>query len=242
MPNYFRWVFGTDLHGDMADRRAVAAFHEFCKDFRPTVRIGSEFFDARPFRRDASEAERRESIKDDVAAALDAIRIFRPTVYLRGNHCERLWIAAKGDDGTRADLASQTIDAFGKAIGSARVIPYHKRRGIYQLTSRFRVLHGYHAGTYAARDSAKVYGSCLIGHVHTKDFHPLPGIDRIEGHASNALCRVDLGYDFATPAALRHGVGWAYGLAWPRTGEVVVCHAERRAGRWIIPTDFKQVA
>ncbi len=34
-----RFLFATDLHGDMQDTGAVAALHEFVKAWKPTIRV-----------------------------------------------------------------------------------------------------------------------------------------------------------------------------------------------------------
>ena len=47
-----RFVFASDSHGDMADPEALDALWEFCKDYKPEVRVaGGDHFDLRALRR-----------------------------------------------------------------------------------------------------------------------------------------------------------------------------------------------
>ena len=88
-----RFVFASDSHGDMADPEALEALWEFCKDYKPEVRVaGGDHFDLRALRRGvgSSDAESGESLKADLEAGKDFLRRFRPTVYLWGNHEHRL--------------------------------------------------------------------------------------------------------------------------------------------------------
>jgi hypothetical protein len=85
-----RWMACGDNHGDMQDDRAVAACLEFSKTWKPEIRVHwGDGFDLRCFRKNASQEESRDSIKADVEKGLEFIGKYKPTVYLRGNHCER---------------------------------------------------------------------------------------------------------------------------------------------------------
>lgn len=64
MSKPIRFVFASDSHGDMNDPEALDALWEFCKDYKPEVRVaGGDHFDFRSLRRGVgtSDAESGES-------------------------------------------------------------------------------------------------------------------------------------------------------------------------------------
>ena len=80
-----RFVCAFDLHGDMQHKPTVAAFLDFCKDFKPTVRImGGDAFDFRWLRRSASEDEKLEAVTADFQQGVWFLEQFKPTVFLWG--------------------------------------------------------------------------------------------------------------------------------------------------------------
>jgi hypothetical protein len=170
---------------------------------------------------------------------LSFITKYKPTHFLRGNHDERLWDAAKQDDGKLADFASYLIIDIKDALGDAVLLPYNKRDGVLRLGS-LKIIHGYHAGITAARQAALVYGSVLQGHAHTIDHAPIPGIERRMGRCCGCLCKLELDYNRAQANTLRWAHGWAYGFLLP-SGQYQVYQAEQVAGRWFLPTEFRDI-
>jgi hypothetical protein len=240
-PRYQRFVACGDSHGDKADPSAVAAFHELCDWFKPTIRIAAgDHFDLRCLRRNASEGEKRERVQADIDAGLEFLKRFKPTHFLRGNHDERLWDAAISDDGKLADFASYLILDIKDVLGPNCVMyPYHKRQGVLTL-GQTKVIHGYGTGVNAARRAGMVYGSCLMFHVHAIDLQPVPGLERRVARACGCLCELDQDYNRAHLQTLAQAHGFVYGLLLP-TGETVVWQAEKIAGRWFFPSEFREV-
>lgn len=236
---YKRWVACFDNHGDRADDGAVKAFHEFCRWWKPEIRIhGGDCFDFRCLRAKASAQEGRESVGDDVDAGIAFIKQYKPTHFLRGNHDERLIDAAGSDDGKLAGFAGMVWDEIVEALGGAAILPYCKRRGVLKI-GHLKILHGYNAGVTAARIAGQVYGSCLMGHTHTIDQYSLPGLERRIARVCGCLCRLDQDYNRAHIQTLRQAHGWAYGLLLP-TGEYVVFQAEQVAGKWFFPSEIRE--
>lgn len=235
-----RFVFASDNHGDHADPATLTAFWEFLKFWKPEVRVhGGDCFDFRCLRKNATEGEKRDRINGDVEAGCDFLRKLKPTHWLRGNHDERLIDAAKCDDGKLADFASYLWVDIKDAAGDAIILPYDKRAGVLRL-GRLKMIHGYHGGLTAARLAAQVFGSVLMGHVHAIDSFSVPGLDRRVGRCVGALCKLDQDYNRAQANTLRQANGWGYGLLLPG-GEYVYWQAERVAGRWHFPSEFREV-
>lgn len=238
--NALRFVFVADNHGDRADPHSVKALFEFMQFWKPEIRIhGGDCFDLRAFRKKASEEERLESIKDDVEAGLDFMARFRPTVWLRGNHDERLIDMTKCADGNLsayARLLWGQIDDRLTLMGCSEIFPYDAKAGVLRL-GHLKFVHGYHNGITAARVAAQIYGSVIMGHVHAFDEYSIPGIDRRVGRSCGCLCELRMDYNRAMPNTLRQSHGWYYGFLFP-DDTFRVYQAEEIDGQWIIPTEF----
>ncbi len=237
---YQRFVICGDNHGVHADTGACDAFFEFVAFWKPEIRIHlGDAFDFSCLRRGASEGEKRERITDDIDAGIAFLKKFKPTHALRGNHCERIHDAAKSDDGKLSDFASYIIEDIKDAMGDAQVFPYCKRRGVLKL-GHLKVIHGYHSGITAARMAAQVYGSVAMGHIHAIDQFSIPGLERRIGRAIGCLCKLDQDYNRAQANTLRQSHGWGYGVMLP-SGDYQFWQAERVAGRWFFPSEFREV-
>lgn len=237
---YTRWVAAADNHGNHQDDSAVAAFHDFCKWFGPAERLHiGDAFDFACLRRGASDEEKREPLKADIEAGIDFLATFKPTVYLRGNHCQRLYDAVESDDGKLADFAGYLAGDIEKALKGVRVYPYCKRRGVHRMGG-LSFIHGYHAGLTAARMAAQAYGHVCMGHVHCSDQARAARIDGAVGHSSGALCKLDARYNRGHANTLRQSVGWLYGVTHPN-GCFQVWHADRlEDGTWFLPSEWRE--
>lgn len=241
MSKWKKLLFATDLHGDRQHAPTVKRLLKFADEFKPDhIVFGGDAFDFRALRRGASAEERAESMRSDVDAALKFMESFfnrKATTkhYLRGNHCERCWDAAGSTDGIISDYAlrgTQDIEAKLSRLGT-EMLPYHKRLGVLKI-GHLKMLHGYYCGVYAARQHAMTYGSCLFGHVHIIDEHPVPGLERRVARAVGCLCELDMDYNNRNPGTLRQAHGWAYGAINERTGEYFIHQAEEINGTWSV--------
>lgn len=240
MAKYQRFIAAADNHGDMQDDSAVESFFEFCKFWKPDVRVhAGDNFDFRCLRKNATEGEKRERVNADIDAGLAFIKRFKPTHFLRGNHDERLWDAAIADDGKLADFASYVAIDIKDALGDAVMLPYCKRNGVLKL-GHLKIIHGYNAGVTAARIAGQVYGSVLMFHTHSIDQYSLPGLERRIARVCGCLCKLDQPYNRSHIQTLRQSHGWAYGLLLPR-GEYVVWQAEKIAGKWFLPSEVREI-
>lgn len=227
-----RFIFATDLHGDHADHGVVKRLLEFKAEFRPKhVVFGGDLWDFRPLRRGAGPEERSESMRADFSAGMGFLKsYFRgpgTKVYLRGNHCERLWELADKGDGVISDHAVQGIQQVDQQLAHLDItmLPYHKRLGVYAI-GHLKMLHGFFHGVSATRQHALTYGACVFGHIHQVSEYSIPGLEPRTARAVGCLCSLDMPYAARTPSSLAQRHGWAYGAVNSKTGEYFVRHCE----------------
>lgn len=238
---YQRWCAAFDNHGSEQDETAVRAFFEFVEWFKPTIRIhGGDCFNVSALRKGASDEEKREPIRDDIDAGLNFIGKYKPTIFLRGNHDERIWDACESDDGKLADFAGYLLTDIKEALKDAQVYPYDKRAGVLKL-GHLKLIHGYHSGITAARMAAQIYGSVVMGHIHAVDQFSIPGLERRIGRSAGCLCNLSMKYNRAQANTLRQSHGFAYGLLLPN-GEYVYWQAEKVGGKWFLPSEWREVS
>lgn len=233
-----RFVCAFDLHGDHGHKPTVQAFHDFCKDFKPDARIvGGDIFDLRWLRRSASEDEKLEQVTADFQNGCAFLEKFRPSVFLWGNHDERLRDALDSNaaHGSLKAMAEQWIGHIEDLTPKCQHFPYDKRRGVYQYGD-YKILHGYAHGIGAARKHALTYGNCIMGHVHRHDTVTVEGHERRTCHVSGCLCVLDMGYNRATVGTLAQERGWVYGWK-TKEGRLIVQHAREVGGRWFAPIE-----
>lgn len=238
MPKPRKFIAVSDNHGHHYEPRACAAMFDFLKSWKPDLRIHlGDCFDMTALRRGASDDDKRTPLSDDVAAGCDFLRKFSPTHFLRGNHDERLWDLLDVDDAKLSEYALKLVDEIRDAIGDAKMLPYHKRNGVLKI-GKLSFIHGYHSGLNAARMAAQVFGSVLMGHVHTIDQFSVPGLEPRIGRAIGCMCQVDATYNRAQANTLRQTNGFSYGFIFP-SGHYQVFQAEGIAGTWYMPSEFR---
>lgn len=242
--SFERFTFASDLHGDRADAATLKAFYEFEKIWKPKHRVfGGDLIDLRNLRKGASQEEKCESMRADIDAGQGFLSTWKPTNWIRGNHDERLWeTAASAQDGILADYAQRGCSEFEAlcARTKTKMLPYHKRDGVLRI-GHLKMLHGFHCGVYAARQTALIYGSTLFGHIHCIDEHSIPGLERRVARAVGCLCSTDMDYSSRQPNTLRQANGWAYGVINSKTGSYFVWQAESIEGKWILPEKLIEI-
>ena len=248
MKKYQKLMAGVDLHGDMQDRAVTKKFFQFSEAFRPDIKImGGDLFDFRGLRKKADKAEQAESLSDDVACGIEFLSKWMDgkgtKVWLRGNHCQRLWDVAESEsDGLKRDAAIkgvEELDDLCKTLG-IKTYPYSKRLGIHR-EGRLCFLHGYAAGVYALRKTLQSYGeNVIMGHTHTIQSVSVEGLVPKQGWVAGCLCQLDYEYNRSMLGTLNHENGWVYGLIFD-DGSFAVYQARQIAGKWILPMDFKEI-
>lgn len=239
-----KWVFSSDLHGDMQCPESVEAFLKFVDKFEPDVKIfGGDLFDFRAIRRGASATERADSMAVDIELGLKFLTDYRPQIFLRGNHDERLWDTAKySHDGLVRDHAEEGVRSITTKcrIIKCKMLPYDVNKGIYDL-GNLRFVHGYHAGITATKKHAEVFaeagGAVLHGHTHAIGSSSVVRFPESRGYAVGCLARTEMEYNRHMTGRFLHQNGWAYGLAWK--GGYEVLQARRMGKKWLYSTNLE---
>lgn len=243
MSNFKRFVVCGDLHGDMQDKETVQALDRFCDSYKPQIKVfAGDLWDFRALRTKASEDEKRDSMKIDFEAGLEWLHKFKPQHFLKGNHDERLWLAADKKKGPISDYAQTLIDLVESDAKKMKcqILPYDKRHGVLRL-GNLKVIHGYAHGVNAARRQAQTYGSVLCFHGHSIQHATIEKIDDCVGRMGGCLCSIDMPYVTAALNALLWRNGWIYGVLSEKTGNYQVFQAERIDGVWLVANGIEKL-
>lgn len=214
-----RFIAVSDSHGTLLDPRCEEAVLEFIKDFRPTVRCHlGDGWDLAALRRGASPEEQAISLNDDFDAAESFLTKFfkggTENHYLNGNHDRpRLENILGSSNALIREAAEDGIREMDRILRRcrARVLPYDARLGVLRI-GHLTMLHGYACGITGVQKAARVYGSCLLGHLHVVESVPVESINGpSEARCIGALCTIDQPYNARQTNKLRHSQGWAYG-------------------------------
>jgi hypothetical protein len=243
-----RFVFASDSHGDMADPEALDALWEFCKDYKPTVRVaGGDHFDLRSVRRGVGhgDAESGESLRDDLDAGKDFFRRFKPTVYLWGNHEHRLdMMISSSSDANKRDycqILKDEINTAARAAGCKLILPYHADKGVYRL-GPVAMIHGYAHGENATVKQGlhyAIHGGALI-HGHTHNLSSIALTQHGSGNAFSAgcLCQKEaMGYASHRLATARWGSGFVAGWVHGRNYKAWLVH--KVGNQWVWNTGLR---
>lgn len=240
-----RFTYVSDNHGDKVNPLAKAACLSFVRDFKPDIRIhGGDNWDLRPMRRGAHEDEKQESLVADFQAGIEFVQEYQPTVFLRGNHDERLWDLAKYGRGIERDFASRGIGELTQLFEQLNcpVVPYNKRNGVFRLGD-LSAIHGYKYGIGAVRPQANAYGRgrgiVLMGHGHGIWHCPVEGAENLCGWMCGCLCDLEMDYNRANFGSLNQRNGFAYGVIDSKSGRVEAFQAASGAdGSWMFLNDI----
>ena len=85
-----------------------------------------------------------------------------------------------------------------------------------------------------------MYGSVLMGHCHSVDQAPIPGLEPRIGRCIGCLCKLDQDYNRAQTQTLKQAHGWSYGLIQP-SGEYIVFQAMRIANSFFVASDIREI-
>lgn len=238
-----RFVAGFDIHGAEQDVSVNKAFFQFVENWKPHYRIcGGDVFDFRQLRKKADAYEKRDSMAKDVAMGQQWLQDFRPTHFLRGNHDERLWDLAEQSEGIVADYAKLGVQRLEKLVASLRtqMFPYNKRTGVLKLGS-LKFIHGYLTGITAARRTAMIYGSVVMGHGHSIQSATIEGTEPRAGFMAGCLCKTELGYNRAQAGTLSWESGFCFGVINERTGSYQYWQARKIDDCWIVPASLERI-
>jgi hypothetical protein len=231
-------AFG-DNHGDIVDPFVEAALVRHIRKgfmgrpFTHRIHLG-DCFDARAWRRGASQSERQDTTAKDREAGKAFLKATRPSIFLFGNHDDRILQWAEGS-GPEADLAliwkNELMETLRK-VGCKEVLPYNRKHGKWRL-GPITFIHGFRSGKQAVREEARTYctpGGCLImGHLHRIHRENIEKDGGAVGISAGCIGDIDkMDYAKTTGAILTWGQGWVYG------------YLNRTTGVWRVFEAFKE--
>ncbi len=208
-----RWCFITDTHGHLVEQKLLDSALEFLdKEWKPDVRIaGGDHLDLGPLRRGASREERTRGLRADFDACIDFFQRYQPSVWLRGNHDERIIDIIQDPPDSQAWVAELFEDKLA-AVRAA--LPRRVREIPYDIDNGFKLgdttfIHGYGSSVpNATMQAATDHGNVVHGHNHANCAVPVAGA---VGYGVGCLCRIEQRYNRASRSRLRHCHGFAYG-------------------------------
>lgn len=236
-----------DNHGDKVDAEAAAAFFKFVAEYKPQHRIHlGDCFDFRSIRSGASGKEEDESLEEDINAGLDFITRYKPTVFLYGNHEDRLsHIIHASSNGILKDYCrdlDKEIKGVLKENGCKHIYNYHADEGVHRI-GPLTFVHGYTCGKDAVEEHAKHYavsgGALLMGHLHSIQQVNARKHGGAVGFSGGCLCKKgEMLYAKNRLATSKWGTGWLYGYIEGKEWKVWQAH---KVGKHFVTSILKPV-
>ena len=240
-------AFG-DNHGDIIHKPTADALVKHIKQgfmgkpFKHRIHLG-DCFDAKSWRKGAGKADRESSLAEDKKAGMEFIWRTKPTVFLLGNHDDRILITEEERMGAESDYAAvfkTDLLAMLKKVGCKNVLPYNKKHGKWKL-GPITFIHGAKSGQAAVRESAKEYNcECLImGHLHRIHRENVNKENGCVGISAGCIGDIDLmEYAKNYSSVLTWGNGWVYGYWNKKTNNWRVFEAIPEDGVYHVVTGY----
>jgi metallophosphoesterase superfamily enzyme len=244
MSKLTKFVAVGDNHGDMIDVDVAQQFYKFLRWFSKgnddieIVHVGDNF-DFRSIRRGAGRKEEDESLVADVKAGKEFISRVKPTIFLNGNHDDRLDQIIEGStNGMLRDYCidlKQDIYNHLKKNGCKKIYDYHAEDGVHRL-GKVAFVHGYTCGVRAVEEHAIHYaepeGAVIMGHLHSIQQINARKHRGAVGFSGGCLCQKKaMSYAKNRLATSKWGSGWTYGFTQGKDWKVWQAH---RVGREFI--------
>lgn len=221
MSKMIKFVAVGDNHGDMIDQDVARQFYKFLKWFDPdeVIHLGDNF-DFRSIRRGAGRKEEDESLVADVKAGKDFISRVQPTIFLNGNHDDRLDQIINGSThGMMVDYCHDlktSINNHLKKNGCKKIYPYHADLGVHTL-GKVKFVHGYGCSRTAVEDHAIHFadtgGAVIMGHLHSIQQVNAKKHKGAVGFSGGCLCKKEaMDYAKNRLGTSKWGSGWTYGF------------------------------
>lgn len=221
MSKLIKFVAVGDNHGDMVDKDVASEFFKFLRWFSPdeVIHLGDNF-DFRSIRRGAGRKEEDESLVADVKAGKDFISRTQPTVFLNGNHDDRLDQIINGSThGMMVDYChdlQQNIRSHLKKNGCKKIYDYHADLGVHTL-GKVKFVHGYTCGKDAVEEHAIHFadqgGALIMGHLHSIQQVNAKKHNGAVGFSGGCLCQKKaMAYAKNRLGTSKWGSGWTYGF------------------------------
>jgi hypothetical protein len=245
---YTTFIAAGDNHGDLFDEDTFLAIQEFIRSEKPTERIHmGDCFEFSSLRKGVSNEnnESRASLKDDISAGLDFINMYRPTVFHKGNHDDRLELVISNSTNTHLREYCEDLK-FGinkelRALGCKKILPYHAELGVHRM-GMITTVHGYTASDRSVQEHATHYaqpgGACLMGHLHRFEDVNAKKHGGAVGFSTACCMRIhDAHYAKNHLNTSKWANGFLYGVVEGNSYKVLKAH--KFNGQWIWTEKFK---
>lgn len=225
-------------HGYWADPTALEAVLKFKKAWKPETAIHlGDYMDDTPWRAGAGAKDNAEDMELDVAAGIDFLAKFEPTLLFNGNHDIRLWESLACHDSIRRQAANSNVKRI-KAVLSKRtefVEEYSIKKAAVRTIADTNFLHGVMYSENGVRDHAAHFGKCVFAHLHKVAIAPASRMDSPTAYCVGYLGDINK-FDYASR---RRAVSqWSQGFAWGEYSdkECIITLCERqKEGEWRFP-------
>jgi predicted phosphodiesterase len=237
-----KWVFISDSHGDLIDKRDEQAFLDFCSDYKPHDRIhGGDVWDFRNLRKGVDPEEELDDPEPDFIAGHLFLERFKPTVLCLGNHDHRLWRMVTSTRGIMRKYARDGIKQIemGMKAMNCRILPYDIDDGEYQLGDDLSFTHGYSTNMSAVREHVTAYHGrkVVMGHVHRNEILATRTKGGVAGMSVGGIANhKQMNYARHRLATFMWGKGWAYGTWNTRTGKTTLFPMFKQGNLWLRPS------
>ena len=240
MSKLIKFVAVGDNHGDMIDTSVAKEFYKFLRWFKPdeVVHLGDNF-DFRSIRSGAKQKEQDESLVGDIKCGKDFISRIQPSIFLNGNHDDRLdQIIKTSTNGMLKDYCfdlKQDIYNHLKSNGCKKIYDYHAEDGIHRI-GKVAFVHGYACGIRAVEEHAIHYaepqGAVIMGHLHSiQQINARRHLGAV-GFSGGCMCQKKaMDYAKNRLATSKWGSGWTYGFVQGNDWKVWQAH---RVGKQFI--------
>jgi predicted phosphodiesterase len=210
-------AFGCN-HGDLLDEKCFEKLINFKEEVQPehVIHLG-DAFEFTALRKNASPKELDFSVDQDIDWGLyameEAFSGAKTKIYLRGNHCERLWKMAESDTQVGREWAEGKIARIEEFLkkNDIKMLPYCSHAGVQQINDTL-FMHGTLFGMNAARDHLRAYHKDVIFvHTHRAEDVTIPGWPN-PLNAINAGCTRELLPEYAQRTVST--LGWKHACAY----------------------------
>lgn len=194
-----------DLHAPYHDRGAVKVVKQFQEDFKPHVTIAmGDWVDGTPMSTYAKDVALFDQL-EEFEAANELLDLFKPQVFIEGNHEHRFRRPTWPQDIRRLLDPRRWLHLRKRKI---IWVPYSSfERDVYRVGG-LAFVHGFATNQYAAAKEASRFGNVVHGHTHRVQSLTVPApYGRVTGYNIGCLC--DLHQEYA---AVRHPNGWCHGF------------------------------
>lgn len=245
---YTTFICAGDNHGDLVDTETFLAVQEFIRSEKPMQRIHmGDCFEFSSLRKGVSNehSDSRASLKWDIEWGIDFIKMFRPTVFHKGNHDDRLELVISNSTNTHlAEYCQELKDGINRelrAVGCNKILPYHAEKGVHRM-GKITTVHGYSANRHSVEEHAAHYadrgGACIMGHLHRFEDVNAKKDGGAVGFCSACCMRIhDAHYAKNHMNTTRWANGFLYGVVEGDSYKVFKAH--KFNGSWLWTEKFK---